>query len=171
MGRHRTLRCITSVARQPQKDMASGLAATTDDNNMEWASSWTGPESSRSSAAHQFPAKCLQSASQVQIQAYALTSAYDDDLVEEFYEQPENTIKEITRKDLLIVQGDWNAKIAPGAFEQWAGTVRRLGVGETNERGKRLQEFAHSHKMTMVNLDLEIFPTPDPQKNNVEFPR
>ena len=30
-------------------------------------------------------------------------STYDDDLVEEFYEQLENTMKEIPRKDLLII--------------------------------------------------------------------
>ena len=65
MGHHRTLRdhTLTSVARLQLKDMASGLAGTVEDNNTEWASSWMGPESSQSSAAHQFPAELLQSAS------------------------------------------------------------------------------------------------------------
>ena len=48
----------------------------------------------------------------------------DDDLVEAFYEQLESTIKEILRKDLLIIQGDWNAKdLMPmnNGQEQWDG--------------------------------------------------
>ena len=54
---------LARVGRLPQKDTASGSVATAKDNNMEWDSSWIGPESSRSSAAHQFPAELLQSAS------------------------------------------------------------------------------------------------------------
>ena len=65
MGNHRnignTLKKI--AARQSQKDMGSGSAATTEDNNMEWASTRTRRELNRSSAAHQFPAELSQSAS------------------------------------------------------------------------------------------------------------
>ena len=65
---------------------------------------------------------------------------------------------------LFFIQGDQNAKTGPDAYEQWPGTVGRFGVGETNERGERLIEFAHRHKMTMVNT---LFP----QKNSVAFAR
>ena len=40
------------------------------------------------------------------VQIYASTSAYEEDLVEEFYEQLESTIKEISRKYLFNIQGD-----------------------------------------------------------------
>ena len=49
------------------------------------------------------------------------------------------------------MQGDWNAKIGPDAYEQWAGTVGRFGIGETNDRGLRLLEFASTHKLTLAN--------------------
>ena len=45
----------------------------------------------------------------------------------------------------------WNANVGPDASEQWAGTAGPFGVGETNERGDRLLEFAHRHQMTLVN--------------------
>ena len=51
----------------------------------------------------------------------------------------------------LVIQGDWKAKVGPDADEQWTRTVGRFGAGETNERGERLLEFAHKHKMTLVN--------------------
>ena len=44
------------------------------------------------------------------MQAYAPMSTYDDDLAEGFYELLDSTIKEIQRKDLFIIQGDWNAQ-------------------------------------------------------------
>ena len=36
-------------------------------------------------------------------------------------------------------------------YETWAGTVRRFGIGETNDRGLRLLEFARSHCLTLAN--------------------
>ena len=75
--------------------------------------------------------------------------------MEEFYEQLESTIKEIPRKDLLVIQGDWNAKVGPDAYEERARTVGPSAVGETNERGHRLMEFAHRHNVALVNT---LFP-------------
>ena len=40
------------------------------------------------------------------IQVYAPTSDYDDEAVEEFYEEREKTIKNTSKKDLLIILGD-----------------------------------------------------------------
>ena len=45
------------------------------------------------------------------IQVYAPTSDHDDQEVEEFYEALENTIKQAPRKDIIIIQGDFNAKV------------------------------------------------------------
>mgnify|MGYP006273469667 CR=1 FL=1 len=83
-------------------------------------------------------------------QVYAPTTAHDDEEVEEFYEELENSIKKVPKKDLLIVQGDFNAKVGRDAYEQWAGTVGQYGTGETNDRGLRLLEFAESHQLTLA---------------------
>ena len=85
------------------------------------------------------------------IQVYAPTSDHEDNEVEEFYEELEDTIKKTPRKDILIIQGDFNAKIGPDAYDQWAGTVGQYGTGETNDRGTRLLEFACTHRLTIAN--------------------
>ena len=40
------------------------------------------------------------------VQACAQTSDYDDDKIEEFYDQLQNVIDQTTKKDILLVQGD-----------------------------------------------------------------
>ena len=85
------------------------------------------------------------------IQDYAPTTDHDDKEVEKFYELLESTIMEVPKKDIVIVQGDWNAKVGPDTYENWAGTVGRFGISETNDRGLRLLEFARSHCLTLAN--------------------
>ena len=41
---------------------------------------------------------------------YAPTSDYDDNETKEFYDQPQNVIYQTPKKDILVMQGDWNAK-------------------------------------------------------------
>ena len=45
-------------------------------------------------------------------------------------------------KDILVVQGDWNAKVCKGAYENWQGICRPFCNDDTNERGLSLLEFA-----------------------------
>ena len=56
------------------------------------------------------------------IQICAPTSRFDDELVnvvDEVNEQLENTVKEIPRKYLLIIQSYWNTKVGHDICEQW----------------------------------------------------
>ena len=85
------------------------------------------------------------------VQVYAPTNDCRDELVEEFYDDLEKLLKTISRKDVLIVQGDWNAKIGADAFANWKGTIGRFGLGETNDRGLKLLEFAKRHRLTAAN--------------------
>ena len=47
-----------------------------------------------------------------EVQAYSPTSDYDDNEIEEFYNQLKNVIDQIPKKDIIVVQRDWNAKWA-----------------------------------------------------------
>ena len=78
------------------------------------------------------------------IQFYAPTSDHENEEVERLYEQLDSIIAKTPKKDTVVVQGDWNAKVSPHAYLQWAGTVGRFGIGETNDRGWRLLEYAKS---------------------------
>ena len=49
------------------------------------------------------------------VQVYAPTSEYDDNEREAFYDQLQNVIDQ-TPKDILVVQGDWKAKVGNDAF-------------------------------------------------------
>ena len=40
------------------------------------------------------------------VQAYAPTSDYDDNEIEEFYDQLQNAVDQTPKKDILVVQGD-----------------------------------------------------------------
>ena len=46
------------------------------------------------------------------IQVYAKRTDHEDEEVERFYEQLDIIIAMAPKKDLLVVQGDWNAKVA-----------------------------------------------------------
>ena len=49
------------------------------------------------------------------IQVYATTSGHDDSEVDHFYQLLQETIDQTPKKDILVVQGDWNAKVGKDA--------------------------------------------------------
>jgi len=51
------------------------------------------------------------------IQAYAPTSSYSEDDIDSFYEELEAIITITPKSDILIIQGDWNAKVGTGAHQ------------------------------------------------------
>ena len=57
------------------------------------------------------------------------------------YDQLQKVIDQ-TAKDILVVQGDWNAKVGKNAYENWQGIYEPFCNDDKNERGLRLLEFA-----------------------------
>ena len=55
------------------------------------------------------------------VQAYAPTSGYNDNKIEEFYDQPQNVIDQTPKKDILAVKGDWNVNVGRDACGNWQG--------------------------------------------------
>ena len=53
------------------------------------------------------------------VQVYAPITDYDDDQVKEFYNQIQETIDKVQKKNILIVQRDWNAKVGTDALTDW----------------------------------------------------
>ena len=85
------------------------------------------------------------------VQAYTLTSDYDDNEIEEFYDQLQNIIDQTPKKDILVVQGDWNAKVDNVACGNWQDICGPFRNDDTNERGLRLLEFAPFNDLVLVN--------------------
>ena len=107
------------------------------------------------------------------IQACAPKTDYDDDDIEDFYNQLQEVIdqaqkkkkkkkKKRKEKDILVVQGDWNAKIGQDASNKWTGTCGQYCNPETNERGLGLLEFATYNNLKAVNT----FGSHKPSKEN-----
>ncbi|ESN96465.1 hypothetical protein HELRODRAFT_68065, partial [Helobdella robusta] len=82
--------------------------------------------------------------------AYAPTMDHSDAEIEAFYDQLEQTLNVLPKKDVKIITGDWNAKIGRDniGFEEVMG---KYGIGNRNNRGERLLEFAKDQKMYITN--------------------
>ncbi|ESO03989.1 hypothetical protein HELRODRAFT_173035 [Helobdella robusta] len=82
--------------------------------------------------------------------AYAPTMDHSDAEIKAFYDQLEQTLNVLPKKDVKIITGDWNAKIGRDniGFEEVMG---KYGIGNRNNRGERLLEFAKDQKMYITN--------------------
>ena len=87
----------------------------------------------------------------IRVQAYAPTSDYDDNKIEEFYDQLQNVIDQTPKKDILVVQGDWNAKVGKDDCGNWQSICGPISNDDTNERGFRLLEFATFNDLVLAN--------------------
>ncbi|XP_071580583.1 craniofacial development protein 2-like [Temnothorax nylanderi] len=93
------------------------------------------------------------------IQAYSPTSTAEDKVVECFYNQLETCITKIPKKELLIVLGDFNAKIGDTSMDMsLRNTVGNYGLGIRNDRGDRLLQFATDNGMTIMNTVFKQHP-------------
>ena len=85
------------------------------------------------------------------IQVYAPKTDYSYDQIEEFYSQLQRIIDQAPKKDILIVQGDWNAKVGKDTQENWQDICGRFCNATTNERCLNLLEFATYNKLGLAN--------------------
>ena len=81
------------------------------------------------------------------IQVYAPTSSYDDSGVDEFYRELQSLVDQIPKQDILVVQGDWNAKAGEDAQEVCGPFCNP----ETNDRGLKLLDFATYNNFVLAN--------------------
>ena len=85
------------------------------------------------------------------IEAFTPTSDYDDDADEDFCDHPQEILDQSPEKDILVVLGDWNAKVGENAFKNWKGTCGRYCNPETNERRLKLLYFACDNDLALAN--------------------
>ena len=72
------------------------------------------------------------------IQVYALTSNAEEAEVEQFYEDLQDLLELIPKKDVLFIIRDRNAKVGS---QETPGVTGKFGLGVWNEAGQRLKEF------------------------------
>ena len=81
------------------------------------------------------------------IQVYAPTSNAEEAEAEWFYEDLQDLLELTTKKDVLFIIGDWNAKVGS---QEIHGVTGKFGFGVQNEAGQRLIEFCQENAPVIV---------------------
>ena len=69
------------------------------------------------------------------IQAYAPTSNAKEAEIEQFYEDLQDLPELTSKKDVLFIIGEWNAKVGS---QEIPGITGKFGLGVQNEAGQKL---------------------------------
>ena len=98
------------------------------------------------------------------IQVYAPTSNAEKAEVEQFYEDQQDLLELTTKKDVLFIIGDWNAKVGS---QETPGVTGKFGLGMRNEAGQRLIEFCQENALVIattqektLHMDITRWSTP-----------
>ena len=104
------------------------------------------------------------------IQVYALTSNTEEAEVEWFYEELQDLSKLIPSKHVLLIIGDWNAKVGSQETPEVTG---KFGLGVQNKARQRLIEFCQENALVIANtlfqqnkIRLYTWTSPDGQHRN-----
>ena len=79
------------------------------------------------------------------IQVYALTNKAE---AEQFYEDLQDLLELTSKKHVLFIIGDWNAKVGS---QRTPGVTDKFGLGIQNEAGQRLMEFCQENALVLAN--------------------
>ena len=82
------------------------------------------------------------------IQVYAPTTSAEESKVERFCEDLQDLIELTTKKDILFIIGDWNAKVENQEIPSVTG---KFSLRIQNEAGQRLTEFCQEKALIMAN--------------------
>ena len=83
------------------------------------------------------------------IQVQAPTSNAEEAEVEQFYEDLQDLLELVPKKDVLFIIGDWNAKVGS---QEIPGVTGKLGLGVQNEAGEKLTEFCQENTLLIANI-------------------
>ena len=68
-------------------------------------------------------------------QVYAPTAEAEDESIDAFYNDLQQEMNEIPRGDMIVLMGDFNAKVGMGS-EETKGIMGTHGIGGIDERGE-----------------------------------
>ena len=82
------------------------------------------------------------------IQVCAPTSNAEEAEVEWFYEDLQDLLELTSKKDILVITGDWNAKVGS---QETPGRTGKFGLGVQNEAGQGITGFCQENAMVISN--------------------
>ena len=86
------------------------------------------------------------------IQVYALTSNVEQAKVQWFYEHLQDILELTPKKDVVLILGDWNAKVGS---QEILGVTVNFALGVQNEAGQRLTEFCQENALVIENIPFQ----------------
>jgi len=87
-------------------------------------------------------------------QVYAPTINANDMEMDEFYSSLQDVISNVPKTDLIIMMGDFNAKVGNQYYDS-NGSVGKFGYGQRNERGDRLVQFCILNDLVISNTQFK----------------
>ena len=73
--------------------------------------------------------------------------------VDWFYEDLQDLLELTPKIDVLLIIGDWNAKV--GA-QEIPGVTHKYGLGVQNDAGQRLTEFCQESTLAVANTEMVL---------------
>ena len=87
------------------------------------------------------------------VSVYAPTHRSPQERKDEFYRDLQDTINSVRNSDVLLVIGDFNARVGSShnKEDRWYGTRGLYGVGKCNESGEALLSFCAVNELIIMN--------------------
>ena len=82
------------------------------------------------------------------IQVYSPIINAEEAEVEQLYEDLQDLLELTPQKDVLLIVGDWNAKIRS---QETPGVTGKFGLGIQNETGQKLIQFCQENALVIKN--------------------
>ena len=82
------------------------------------------------------------------IQVFTPTSNAEEAEIEWFYEDLHDLLELTPKKDVLIIIGDWNAKVGSQEIPEVTG---KFGLGVQKEAGQKLADFCQENALIIAN--------------------
>ena len=80
------------------------------------------------------------------IQVYAPTAEAEEDAINSFYTDLQNEVSRVHKNDILIVMGDFNARV--GSRERMDYSVMgTYGFGQRNNKGEQLLDLCYANDL------------------------
>ena len=86
------------------------------------------------------------------IEVYAPTSNAEEAEVDWFCEDLQDLLELTSKKDVLFIIEDWNAKVGS---QETPGVTGKFGLGIRNEEGQRLIEFCQENALVIANTPFQ----------------
>jgi len=78
--------------------------------------------------------------------------------IERFYQDLSQAVQQVRKRDMLLIMGDFSAKVGRREPSPVSSVVGLYGLGETNEACEQLEDFCLEHELALANTIFKQHP-------------